>query len=87
MIAPSPPADIKNCQHMNFKTICKVIRLTDVEGGPVTGYAADINIYCADCKMPFQFLGVKVGCIATEPTTDVAGSELRIPIKPGVRGD
>lgn len=76
-----------DCQHNNFITEAKVIRLTDVEGGPVTGYSADIKIRCADCSMPFRFLGLNVGYSTREPHTDVAGGELRIPIKPGVRGD
>ncbi len=77
----------KNCEHMNFKTTCKVIRLTDVEGGPVTGYTAEIRIFCADCRMPFQFLGTDIGYSDQIPKTNFAGSELRIPIKPGVRGN
>lgn len=33
------------CVHMNFKADCRVGRLTDGDGGPVTGYTMDVVVF------------------------------------------
>jgi hypothetical protein len=70
------------CKHESFKSEVKVNRLTETEGGPVTGYLAEIEITCADCFKPFEFIGLPGGLLNGKPTTNVDGNELRVPIKP-----
>lgn len=73
---------IDNCKHERFMTESKVTRLTDVEGGEVTGYSIDIQVHCSDCMKPFQFIGLPMGMSPTYPTTCPEGVEARMPIKP-----
>jgi hypothetical protein len=70
------------CPHLNFKSVVKVYRLTDVPDGPVTAFTADIEIKCADCALPFRFLGVAVGVHPIEPRASADALELRAPIEP-----
>lgn len=46
------------CQHMNFKADVNVGRLSHEDGGPITGYTADVKINCADCGLAFRFIGL-----------------------------
>jgi hypothetical protein len=71
-----------SCDHQQFAGAVEVSRLTGTEGGPVTGYAADIKIKCADCGRPFRFVGVPGGVSPNQPTVSLAGDELRAPIEP-----
>ena len=70
------------CEHLNFGARIAVNRLSDTDDGPVTGYAADITICCADCGLPFWFLGLPAGYSPQQPMTNVLGTELRAPIAP-----
>lgn len=72
----------KPCDHTNFKANCDVTRLTEGEGGPVTGYRADLKIECEKCGLPFVFPGVPFGYTPAHPTVSVDQVELRLPIKP-----
>lgn len=55
------------CEHHNFAASVKVARLTHTENGPVTGYTADVTVKCADCGLPFRFLGLAAGNHYAEP--------------------
>jgi hypothetical protein len=70
------------CRHENFNASVMVGRLTRDEGGPVIGYAADVQIQCAQCGLPFRFVGVSAGVHHSEPRVSVDGMELRAPIEP-----
>jgi hypothetical protein len=71
------------CDHRNFKAEVQVGRLTDSnDESKVTGYTADIQIHCADCFMPFQFIGVPGGYSPSQPMVNFDSTELRAPIKP-----
>lgn len=70
------------CQHQNFEAYANVARLSHDDGGPVTGYSADIGIRCADCGVPFRFNGLPAGASHVEPRVSVDGTELRAPIEP-----
>jgi len=75
------------CHHLEFETRVAVGRLSETEGGPITGYAADIQIRCKACKQPFQFLGVSEGVSRTKPTgSALYREELRAPIAPAIPG-
>ncbi len=72
-----------NCSHVNFESYVSVGRIHE-EGKPevITGYTADIVIRCADCKIPFEFVGVPGGYSPTQPMVNFDATELRAPIKP-----
>ena len=70
------------CVHPEFETRARIVRLTDTEGGPVTGYKADIQICCAKCQLPFRFIGLSAGSSPSYPTISLLGDELRAPIEP-----
>ena len=82
------------CNHKNFTAQVNVYRMHEgvnideilkagaVEEPEITSYTTDIKIQCADCGMPFQFLGLPMGVSPTFPTRSMDGLELRQPIKP-----
>lgn len=71
------------CKHMKFAAQVDVGRLTgSKEGSPVTGYTADIRIKCAECGLPFRFIGLDCGDSQHEPKVSVDATELRAPIEP-----
>lgn len=70
------------CKHEEFKAVVGVHRLTETEGGPVTGYTADVNIKCLQCGLPFRFRGFQAGSHFAEPRVSVDSTELRAPIEP-----
>ena len=70
------------CEHRDFKAHVSVGRLTKTDGGPVTGYTADVKITCAECGLPFRFLGIPAGSHYAEPRVSIDGTELRAPLEP-----
>ncbi len=72
------------CQHMNFAANVNVGRLTDGDDGPVTGYTAGVQVKCADCGLPFRFIGLPAGNHYAEPRVSVDATELRAPIEPAI---
>jgi hypothetical protein len=76
------PDGLPPCEHRRFGASVEVSRLSDTEEGPVTHYAADIRIRCDECGLPFRFIGVPGGLAPDQPTTSLAGDELRAPIEP-----
>jgi hypothetical protein len=72
----------KRCDHPKFNAKVEVYRLTDTDNGPVTGFAAETKINCADCDMPFEWLGVDRGLSVKAPMKSADGLTLRAPIIP-----
>lgn len=70
------------CEHINFKANVRVGRLTKTDEGPVTGYSADVTVACADCGLPFRFIGLDAGNHYAEPRVSIDGTELRAPLEP-----
>jgi len=70
------------CPHDQFEANVGVHRLTDVEGGPVTGYTADITVKCAQCGARFQFLGLAPGVDTQGARVSLDGLEARIALCP-----
>lgn len=70
------------CEHKNFRCAANIGRLSHDEGGPITGYVADVKIECADCGLPFRFIGLNAGNHYAEPRVSIDGTELRAPIEP-----
>lgn len=79
-------ADSAGCDHPVFESRVEVSRLTSSDGGPVTGYAADITIRCRACGLPFRFLGLPCGLSPEQLMVSVLGDELRAPIEPVEHG-
>lgn len=73
---------MKACEHMNFAASIGVGRLTKTDGGPVTGYMADIKIHCTDCGRQFQFLGLKPGIDTAGAAVSIDGLEAHIALCP-----
>ena len=71
-----------DCQHVNFLSEASIGRLSEIEGGPITSYIAEIRIKCTDCGLPFRFLGLSAGSHSTEPRVSADALELRAPIEP-----
>lgn len=69
------------CPHLNFAAHVNVARLSEEEGGAITGYAADIKIHCTSCKAPMRFVGIDFGHSSTEPRVSVDRTELRAPLE------
>ena len=70
------------CKHMQFAAQVNVGRLSEKEGGLITGYAAGIRIECAECGIPFRFIGLDYGSSPHEPKVSADATELRAPIEP-----
>lgn len=75
-------AEPRACEHKNFRANVSVGRLTQTDDGPVTGYCADVTVSCAECGLPFRFIGLAAGNHHSEPRVSVDGVELRAPIEP-----
>lgn len=71
-----------DCLHLNFAATVGVGRLTDTEGGPVTGYMAEIRINCAECGKHFQFLGLEPGYDNQGARVSIDGLEANIALCP-----
>lgn len=69
------------CEHLNFKANVNVGRLSKTDGGPITGFCADVTINCAECGLPFRFIGLDAGN-HFDRRVSVDGTELRAPIEP-----
>jgi hypothetical protein len=71
-----------SCAHKKFRCAANIGRLSDHDGGVITGYVADLKIECADCGLPFRFIGLAAGNHHSEPRVSIDGTELRAPIEP-----
>lgn len=72
------------CDHSSFRADVSVFRLSRDEGGPVTGYTADVRVSCNSCGLPFRFVGLPAGTHYAEPRVSIDGTELRAPLEPAV---
>lgn len=70
------------CAHEQFECRADIGRLSEVEGGPITGYTAEIQVKCAQCGLAFRFIGLPAGNHYAEPRVSPDGLELRAPLEP-----
>lgn len=70
------------CPHEDFEASVEVNRLTSSEGGPVTGYSADISVRCANCGEPFRWVGCQAGLSPARPMVSADEATLHAPIRP-----
>lgn len=73
---------MSECEHQKFECQANIGRLSHEEGGPIIGYTAGITVKCAECGLPFRFLGLAAGNHYFEPRVSIDGTELRAPIEP-----
>lgn len=69
------------CPHQSFTADASVIRLTDKDDGPVTGFSIDVRVTCDMCGSPFVFRG-PTGLSPRQPMVSFDGLTLRAPIAP-----
>lgn len=65
------------CKHEQFSANVAVARLEDSGR-----FNAEITVKCADCGVPFQFLGLQPGLNLNGATVSIDGLEARIAISP-----
>lgn len=65
------------CEHMNFAAHVAVARIEDVGS-----FRAEVTIKCADCGLPFQFLGLPPGYSAAGAHVSLDGLRTDLPIAP-----
>ena len=73
-----------DCLHESFEAQVNIGRLSEVEGGPITGYKADITCKCVQCGVKMRFLGVPAGSDPDAPRVSIDGCELRAPMEPAL---
>lgn len=74
---------MKDCKHMNFECRASIGRLTaDQDPELVVGYVADVQVICADCGLPFEWMGIPEGVSNSQPRVSFDMTELRAPIHP-----
>lgn len=77
----------KVCGHHNFRVNADVFRLFDTKDEnmadpPIKAYTMDLRVSCAECNLPFEFIGIPYGIAPHEPRIGVDGLEMRAPIVP-----
>lgn len=72
-----------DCEHMEFMVHADVNRLTDQDGSPrVKAFCMDLRVFCKECGLQFEFVGLPLGYSVYRPTVNIAGLEAHIPIIP-----
>lgn len=71
-----------NCEHENFAAEVDVYRLPEKKGGPIKRYCADVRIKCAECGLPFRFIGLPAGLDLNGAATSIDATEARLAIAP-----
>lgn len=72
------------CNHKSFAAKCEVSRLVKPtnKSDIADDYTMDVTVKCAECGMPFEFIGVPAGISFKHPTVSADFKELRVPIRP-----
>ena len=70
------------CEHLSFESRAVINRLSDREGGPITGYNVNFTVNCRDCGLKFQFPGLPVGALHDGAAVSADGLECRLAIVP-----
>lgn len=66
-----------DCKHENFRVFANVARLEDVGA-----FSVDIRLWCNDCDLPFEWVGLPNGFSHYQPCVSIDGQEMRAPIVP-----
>jgi hypothetical protein len=81
MADPHPDSG-PQCAHTHSEAEVSLGRLTDGEDGPVVAYEAMITVKCQDCGIPYVWIGVPAGISPRQPTVDISGTQLHVPLRP-----
>ena len=65
------------CDHKNFKANVAINRLEDSGR-----FMADVTVRCAECDLPFEFMGLEPGLNLNGAAVSIDGLELHIAISP-----
>lgn len=71
-----------DCSHEDFAANVDVHRLCD-DAGRVRTFLAEVSVRCAQCGLPFHFVGPNCGLSFTKPSVNVGATTLHAPISPG----
>ncbi len=66
-----------NCKHLDFACSVNVNRIEDIGR-----FSADVKINCAQCGLPFRFIGLPAGVDLNGAAVSVDGEEARLAIAP-----
>ncbi len=75
------PRVMVSCPHERIDADVSTTRVTDGNGN-VVGFTADVQLACAGCGCPMEFLGMEHGLHPREPRAGLSGLEARLPIRP-----
>ena len=67
----------KECEHKKFRIDGNMCFLTDS-----SSFMLELKIFCSECDLPFQFLGLPCGLNMEGVTVDVDGLEARLSMVP-----
>lgn len=82
-VVPAGTADPdRACLHFNFEAQAKIGRLSAVEDGPITNYAAELRVICHDCSEPFRWIGLSPGVMPDRPMCSLDQETLHAPLRP-----
>ena len=70
------------CEHQNFSAEVDVNQMPEKEGGPIKRYNADVRIKCAECGLPFRFIGLPAGVDLNGTATSIDATEARLAVAP-----
>jgi hypothetical protein len=65
------------CEHHAFSSSVRIARLEDSGR-----FMAEVRIRCADCGLPFEFLGLQAGLNLDGATVSIDGQEANLAISP-----
>jgi hypothetical protein len=81
------------CPHVDHQVCCRVVRFTDSPDGSAlpaaTGFQMEVRVWCSDCGERFLIVGdqLPVGMSPAQPTVDVEGATLLVPLRPLLAGE
>lgn len=74
---------MKDCKHFNFNASVAVARIQENENSDVIkNYMAGVKVNCADCGLPFEFIGLEGGVAFHVPRVSWDRTEANMPIVP-----
>jgi hypothetical protein len=72
-----------SCEHFNFDVHAEVARLTESDSDPtVVGFSCGLTLFCRDCGLQFEFIGLPLGFSHYQPTVSMDGKKAEFPIMP-----
>lgn len=79
--------DPTECEHEDWHAFVDIVRISEVEDGPIGGYTCQVRAECAECSAPMIWHVPDFGLLSDRPTVSVNGQELRLPGRPATEPD